>query len=101
MKPIKRDRYLSELISRRENGLIKVITGIRRCGKSVLMQTIADELKASGTDERNIIYIDLDLRENRNVKTADQLEALLHERFGCRTVKGFVDREHPVMPLEI
>ncbi len=34
MKPIKRERCLNELISKKENGLIKVVTGIRRCGKS-------------------------------------------------------------------
>ena len=34
MKEIKRDRYLEKLINRRENGLIKIVTGIRRCGKS-------------------------------------------------------------------
>lgn len=37
MEPIKRDLYLSRLIERRENGMIKVITGIRRCGKSYLL----------------------------------------------------------------
>ena len=43
----------------------------------------------------------LGVNDDRVRATADQLEALLHEHFGCRTVKGFVDREHPVMPLEI
>ena len=37
MEPIKRDLYLNRLIERRENGMIKVITGIRRCGKSYLL----------------------------------------------------------------
>lgn len=37
MEPIKRDLYLNRLIERRENGLIKVVTGIRRCGKSYLL----------------------------------------------------------------
>ena len=40
MKEIKRDVYLNKLISRRENGLIKVITGIRRCGKSYLLDPL-------------------------------------------------------------
>ena len=45
-----------------ETDLIKVITGIRRCGKSCLMQTIAEEIKASGVKDENIIYINLDKR---------------------------------------
>ena len=40
MKAIKRDVYLNRLISRKENGLIKIITGIRRCGKSYLLNEI-------------------------------------------------------------
>ena len=50
---IKRDRYLNQLISRKENGLIKVITGIRRCGKSYLLfhifydYLISQEVKAT------------------------------------------------------
>ena len=40
MNPIKRETYLCELINRKENGLIKVITGIRRCGKSYLLFNI-------------------------------------------------------------
>lgn len=40
MKEIKRDAYLNKLISRKENGLIKIITGIRRCGKSYLLDPL-------------------------------------------------------------
>ena len=57
--------------------MIKVITGVRRCGKSCLMQSIADELAESGVPKDRIIYIDLDSRSNRKVKTADDLEKLI------------------------
>lgn len=60
-----------------DDGMIKVITGVRRCGKSCLMQSIADELVESGVAEDHIIYIDLDSRENRKVKTTDELENLI------------------------
>ena len=49
----------------RENDLIKVITGVRRCGKSSLMQLIAKELIKSGVDENNIVYLNLDKRPDR------------------------------------
>ena len=57
--------------------MIKVITGVRRCGKSSLMETIADEIRESGIQNGNILYIDLDLRGYRKIKTADQLESLI------------------------
>ena len=60
-----------------ENDLIKVITGVRRCGKSSLMQLIAKELIKSGVDENNIVYLNLDKRPYRRVKKADQLEDIL------------------------
>ncbi len=57
----KREKYLSKMRAFfHDDDLIKVITGIRRCGKSSLMQTIAEELKGDGVAESNIIYIDLD-----------------------------------------
>ncbi len=78
MKLYKREKYLSRMRAFfHDDDIIKVITGIRRCGKSCLMETIAEELKDSGITESNIVYIDLDKRENRNVKTADQLESLI------------------------
>ena len=62
MKEIKREQYLNELISARENKLIKVITGIRRCGKSYLLDPIfKNYLISSGTEKDHIIKLDLDL----------------------------------------
>lgn len=58
---IKRDLYLNQLIERKQNGLIKVITGIRRCGKSYLLNSIFYEyLKNSGVDENHIIKFAFD-----------------------------------------
>ena len=58
---IRRDRYLQKLIDRRENGLVKVITGIRRCGKSFLLFNLFyDYLIESGVKEEQIISIALD-----------------------------------------
>ncbi|MFA7101352.1 MAG: AAA family ATPase, partial [Bacilli bacterium] len=61
MRQIQRDFYLNELISRKENGLIKVITGIRRCGKSYLLFKIYyDYLLSLGINKDNIIALSLD-----------------------------------------
>lgn len=62
---IKRDRYLQMLIARRNNGLTKVITGVRRCGKSYLLRTIFKKyLLQNGVKEKNIIELSLDEDEN-------------------------------------
>ena len=67
---IKRDYYLKELIDRIDNQLIKIITGIRRCGKSYLLNTIfKNYLIEQGIDEEHIIQLSLD--ENKNKKYLD------------------------------
>lgn len=74
----KREKYLKKIRPfYHDDDIIKVITGVRRCGKSSLMETIAEELKDSGVPEENIIYLDLDKRENRKIKSADDLEKLI------------------------
>ncbi len=65
MKTIQRDFYLQELISKKENGMIKVITGIRRCGKSYLLFEIyRNYLLSIGVKEENIITLALDAVQN-------------------------------------
>ena len=54
--------------------IIKVITGIRRCGKSTLMQMIITELENNGITSDSIIYINLDKKDNKHIKKANQLE---------------------------
>ena len=67
---IKRDYYLQELIDRTDNQLIKIITGIRRCGKSYLLNKIfKNYLMDQGIDEKHIIQLSLD--ENKNKKYLD------------------------------
>ena len=75
MKEIKRDKYLKSLINRKENGLIKIITGIRRCGKSYLLDPIyKNYLLESGIKEDHIIKIDLDERKNNKYLDPDVLD---------------------------
>ncbi|MDD7355279.1 MAG: ATP-binding protein [Oscillospiraceae bacterium] len=70
---IERKRYLDKLISKKQNGLIKVITGIRRCGKSYLLFNIyKNYLISSGVDEKNIICLALD--DDENIRYRNPLE---------------------------
>lgn len=78
MHMYRREKYLGHIRSfYHDEGMIKVITGVRRCGKSCLMLSIADELREAGVPEENIVFIDLDARGNRKVKDPDALEALI------------------------
>ena len=78
MEKYKRENYLRKIRGfYDDDDIIKVITGVRRCGKSSLMETIANEIRDKGVPETNIIYIDLDKRGNRNIKTADALEEII------------------------
>lgn len=80
MNVYKRENYLRLIRGfYHDCDLIKVITGVRRCGKSCLMNSIAQELRENGVEESRIVYLDLDLRKYRKIKTADQLENLIDE----------------------
>ena len=78
---ITRDIYLNKLISKKHNGLIKVVTGIRRCGKSYLLFNLfKDHLLAEGTDEKHIIEIAFDSFENKRFRDPDALYPYLKEQ---------------------
>ena len=70
---IERKRYLDQLISKKENGMIKVITGIRRCGKSYLLFEIYHQyLNSIGVDDEHIIELALD--EDENIRYRNPIE---------------------------
>ncbi len=78
---IQREQYLNQLISGRENGLIKIVTGIRRCGKSFLLFTLFHEyLLSQGVDESHIIEVALDDRENVELRDPDALLKYIKSR---------------------
>ncbi len=77
---IKRDYYLQKLIDRKENHLIKVITGIRRCGKSYLLNHLfRNYLLNSGVDENHIIAIALDDDDNSNLLDSKELREYIND----------------------
>ena len=78
MKFYKREIYLNKIRGfYNDTDIIKVITGVRRCGKSCLMATIAEELQLKGVSDSQIVYLDLDRRPYRSVKTPESLEKLI------------------------
>ena len=63
---IKRETYLSKLRQLKDQNVIKVITGIRRSGKSTLLEAFKEELLSSGVSSRNIVFLNFEERENLN-----------------------------------
>lgn len=98
----KREKYLKKIRPfYNADDIIKVITGVRRCGKSSLMETIAEEIKQGGVNEDDIIYLDLDKRENRKVKTADELEKQVESNIKSKGRKFlFIDEVQNVTDFE-
>lgn len=81
MEQIQRDLYLNRLIERRENGMIKVITGIRRCGKSYLLfRLYAQYLLDSGVEPSKILKIPLDDDDFEELHDSKKLSAYIKER---------------------
>lgn len=75
---IKRDVYLNRQIERKQNGLIKVITAIRRCGKSYLLNTLFyKHLKSSGIDESHIIKFAYDSNLGLITKIDDSFKKIV------------------------
>ena len=71
---IKRDRYLNFLISKKHNGLIKVVTGMRKCGQSYLLFTLfRNHLFSDGIEKSPIIEIAFDACENKLYRNPDML----------------------------
>ncbi len=81
---IKREKYLSKIRPFYDQDLIKVITGIRRCGKSVILTQIIDEIKENNVDDSQIIYLNFELKQNSFIKNDDDLYDYLKK---CMTTK--------------
>lgn len=77
---IVREAYLEDLISLKDKNLIKVITGIRRCGKSTMFELYQDYLRCNGIEEEQIISVNLEDGDYRNIRTADTLYEYIMEK---------------------
>lgn len=98
-----REKYLNRIRPfYNDYGIIKVLSGVRRCGKSCLLECIEDELVASGIPSENIIIINLDKRPYMRIKSADQLDEIINER--TKNINGlkylFIDEIQNVKNFE-
>lgn len=75
MEQIYRNQYISKLISLKDKKIIKVLTGIRRAGKSTILKQFRDYLIKSGVKEKNIVYINMDDQDNRQLLDSYKLHA--------------------------
>lgn len=88
---IKRDYYLKKIIDKRENGRIKIITGIRRCGKSYLLFNLYREyLLSKGVKENQIISIALDEIDNLEYRNPFRLNEYIKEKTKNRNTKYYI-----------
>lgn len=101
-KIYKREIYLSKIRGfYNDSEMIKVITGIRRCGKSFLLKSIIEELLSNGVSEENIIYIQLDSKKYKNIKTPEQLEELVDSQVKTEDFKYlFIDEIQNIKGFE-
>ena len=96
-----REKYLSKIRPFFDSDIIKVITGIRRCGKSFLLKGIINELLEKGVPEEQIIYIPLDKRGYKSIRTPMQLEERIESMVGEDELYYlFIDEIHNVNGFE-
>ena len=102
MRLFPRENYLKKIRGfYHDAGMIKVITGVRRCGKSCLMQCIAEELRAEGVDDEHIVFFDLDRYGYRSVKAPEQLEDFIRPLLAISGMKYlFIDEVQNVDGFE-
>lgn len=102
MKLLKRELYLSKLRKfYNDTGLIKVLTGIRRSGKSCIMLSIMDELREQGVPESNLVSLNLDSLSHKDIKTPQQLAALIGKHAHAKGIKYlFIDEVQNVANFE-
>lgn len=95
---IKRDRYLRQLIGSRQNGLVKVVTGIRRCGKSYLLNVLFRRyLLENGVPDDHIIRVDLEDRINKELRDPDAMLHYVRNRIGDKELYYIIIDEVQLM----
>ena len=88
---IVRKEYLERLRNLKHKKLIKIITGIRRCGKSTVMEMFRDELLENGVDENQIIFLNFEDYDNKHLRNPDELYSYIKERLAQKMNYIFLD----------
>lgn len=88
---IVRKEYLERLRNLKHKKLIKIITGIRRCGKSTVMEMFRDELLENGVDENQIIFLNFEDYDNKHLRNPDELYSYVKERLTQKMNYIFLD----------
>ena len=88
---VQRPRYLNQLIDKKDNGRVKIITGIRRCGKSYLLfELYRKYLLSSGVSEEQIIMIALDSLKNIKYRNPIELDDYLRDKIQDNEIKHYI-----------
>ena len=80
---LKREMYLSRIRGFYDSDLVKILVGIRRCGKSVILKQIMDELKEKGLDKEHIIYVNFEFIEYERLQDYKELNKYIKEKILC------------------
>lgn len=103
MREIKRDFYLNKLIKKDGNSQIKVITGIRRCGKSYLLKNIFYKYLLEHNDKEHVIYIPLDIKENESLldgnKFIEHIRSLIKDNKKYYLLIDEIQKMHDFVPV--
>ena len=88
---IPREEYLERLRNLKHKKLIKIVTGIRRCGKSTVLEMFRDELLNNGVEENQIIFINFEDYENKSLRNTDSLYDYIKQRLTSKMNYIFLD----------
>ena len=87
---IKRDFYLNQVIAAKDTDFIKIITGIRRCGKSTLLKLFKEYLLENGVAENNIVEINYERFQFDKLRDGKELHAYIESKLKGQTGKGYL-----------
>lgn len=88
---ISRENALKQLVQLKDKNVIKIVTGIRRCGKSTLLELYADYLKENGIESEQIVFVNLEDYENKNLRNPDELYSYIKQRLSSQKTYVFLD----------
>ena len=98
---LKREMYLSRIRGFYDSDLIKILVGIRRCGKSVILKQIMNELKEKKVDENHIIYVNFELIEFEELQDYKKLNKYIKEKIkDDKKYYVFLDEIQKVIKLQ-